>query len=257
MGGTVPTGVALTSDASPHDVHTPVTFTAKITASNGKVPTGSVAFKTDSSQGVATLNAGTASWTTSLASGSHLVYGIYQGTEVYDASSTYIFQIMSSTTAPTISPVAKTYNKAITVTIAGPSGSTVYYTTNGSTPTTSSAVYTAPFVVSKSATIKALATAPGRANSPVTTVTYVIELPASTPAFSPAAGTYSSARIVSIVDSTAGATIYYTLNGTTPTTASTVYSGPITVSASATVKAIAVKTGYLNSAVGSAAYVIK
>src|ERR1017187_5461970 len=57
----------------------------------------------------------------------------------------------------------------------------------------------------------------------------------ATPTFSPAAGTYASAQTVTIGDATSGATIYYTKNGITPTTSSTAYSGPITVSSSETV----------------------
>ena len=81
-------------------------------------------------------------------------------------------------------------------------------------------------------------------------------LPAATPTFSPAAGTYSSAQTVTISTATPSATIYYTTNGSTPTTSSTVYSGPITVSATETLQAIAVASGYSTSAVGSAAYTI-
>jgi len=79
---------------------------------------------------------------------------------------------------------------------------------------------------------------------------------AATPTFSPAAGTYTSAQSVTINDATSGATIYYTTNGTTPTTSSPVYSGPITVSATETVEAIATASGYTTSAVGSAIYTI-
>jgi hypothetical protein len=81
-------------------------------------------------------------------------------------------------------------------------------------------------------------------------------LPAATPTFSPVAGSYSSAQTVTISDTTPGAAIYYTTNGTAPTTSSTLYSSPITVSATETVEAFATATGYLQSAVGSAAYLI-
>ena len=53
--------------------------------------------------------------------------------------------------------------------------------------------------------------------------------PAATPTFSPAAGSYASAQSVTISTATGGATIYYTLDGSTPTTSSAVYSGAITV----------------------------
>jgi hypothetical protein len=78
----------------------------------------------------------------------------------------------------------------------------------------------------------------------------------ATPTFSPAGGTFTSAQSVTISDSTAGSSIRYTVNGSTPTASSTLYSGPITVSASSTVKAIGIKSGLTNSAVASATYAI-
>jgi hypothetical protein len=81
---------------------------------------------------------------------------------------------------------------------------------------------------------------------------------AATPTFSPAAGSYTAAQSVTISDATSGATIYYTTNGTTPTTASSVFSStsPISVSASETLQAIAIASGHSTSAVGSALYTI-
>jgi len=80
--------------------------------------------------------------------------------------------------------------------------------------------------------------------------------PAATPMFSLNAGTYNGSQTVTIADATQGATIYYTSDGSTPTTASTVYSGAITVSATETLQAIAAATGYTESAAASAQYTI-
>jgi uncharacterized repeat protein (TIGR03803 family) len=78
--------------------------------------------------------------------------------------------------------------------------------------------------------------------------------PAATPTFSVASGSYFSAQTVTISDATTGATIYYTTNGTTPTTSSTRYIGAITVNSPETIEAIAVATGYSASAVATATY---
>ena len=79
--------------------------------------------------------------------------------------------------------------------------------------------------------------------------------PAATPTFSIPPGTYSSAQTVTISDTTAGATIYYTTNGSTPT-ASTQYTGAITVSSTETIEAIATASGYSTSPVATATYTI-
>jgi hypothetical protein len=80
--------------------------------------------------------------------------------------------------------------------------------------------------------------------------------PAAMPTFSVAAGTYTSVQSVAISDSTIGATIYYTMDGTAPTTQSTAYSAPISVSMSETIEAIAVASGFNISAVAKAPYTI-
>ncbi len=166
-------------------------------------------------------------------------------------------QTTPATSAPAFSPVAGTYSTAQTVTItSATSGATIYYTTNGTTPTTSSSVYSGPITVSATETLEAIAVASGYTTSSTSSAAYTIGAALPAPAFSVAAGTYATAQTVTISDSTAGATFYYTTNGTTPTTSSTLYSGPITVSSTETLEAIAVETGYSNSPATSAAYTI-
>ncbi|HTW78720.1 MAG TPA: kelch repeat-containing protein [Terracidiphilus sp.] len=82
---------------------------------------------------------------------------------------------------------------------------------------------------------------------------------APAPTFSVAAGTYTSTQTVAISDAAAGATIYYTTDGSTPTINSNTYTGPLTVSSystTETINAMAVAANYFNSAVASATYVI-
>lgn len=77
----------------------------------------------------------------------------------------------------------------------------------------------------------------------------------STPTFSVAGGSYSSAQTVTISGPT-GATIYYTTNGRQPTSSSNKYSGPISVSSSEVVQAVAIEAGFTDSLVATANYQI-
>ena len=94
-------------------------------------------------------------------------------------------------------------------------------------------------------------------SSAVASAAYTIAPVLPTPTFSPVAGTYTSAQSVTISDSTAGTTIYYTTNGTTPTTSSAVYSGPIAVTSTQLIEAIGVVPGYVTSQVTGAKYTIE
>jgi pimeloyl-ACP methyl ester carboxylesterase len=87
-------------------------------------------------------------------------------------------------------------------------------------------------------------------------LTETITGPTATPVITPASGTYAVSQTVSIADPTAGATIYYTLDGSTPTTASTVYGVPFTIPSTTTVKAMAVAASDTQSAVAAAEYTI-
>ncbi len=160
--------------------------------------------------------------------------------------------------APAISPSGGAYSTAQQVTLTDTlGGATIYYTTDGSTPTTNSTVYTAPFQLSTNSTVQAIASASGYLQSPVASATYTFNTQTPTPQFSPAAGTYTTTQTVTIADGTSGAAIYYTTDGSTPTTSSTKYAGPITVSSSTVINAIATFSGLTNSNVATASYVIQ
>jgi hypothetical protein len=77
---------------------------------------------------------------------------------------------------------------------------------------------------------------------------------AEAPVITPNGGTFASNQSVTLSTATASAQIYYTLDGSTPTPASTLYSGPVTISTDTTVKAIASAAGYIQSPISSAIF---
>ena len=353
------TTTSITTSVNPATLGQTVTFsvTVRPTSGNG-IPSGAVTLLIDGvSQGALQLNgAGSVQYSiSSLQVGSHTIAASYGGSSSFSTSGGSLTEVVEAfATAPTFSPGSGTYSSVQLVTLADTtSGAVIHYTTDGTTPTASSATYAArPIAVSSSQTIKALAVASGYANSAIAAATYTINLatastsltasinpatvgesvtftakvaypsgsttPTGTvtfridggvravvtvngagqasystaaltvgshsivatysgntiyapstggltetigivtaaPTFSLASGAYASAQTVTIADATPGAAIYYTLNGTAPSTSSTRYTAAIKVSTSETIKAIAAASGYTNSAVTSASYII-
>jgi hypothetical protein len=152
--------------------------------------------------------------------------------------------------APTMSPNPYTYTTPQTVTLSDASpGATIYYTTDGSTPTTSSKQYTGPITVSTTTTLQAIAA--GNGYTAGSSAFGIYKIVAMAPTMSPNPYTYATPQTVTLSDATPGVTIYYTTDGSTPTTSSKQYTGPITVSTTTTLQAIAAGNGY---AAGSSAF---
>jgi hypothetical protein len=177
----------------------------------------------------------------------------------------------SQAAAPSCSPTSGSSSSSIAVTCSNSNSATTImcYTEDGTTPATNgigtgcktgTALSGASGDITLSSTTEILNIVAGTNTQSDSAVSssgpYTILTVLPTPTFSPDTGTYTSAQTVTISDATAGTTIYYTTNGTTPTTSSSVYSGAITVSASETLEAIAVETGYTNSTVGTGTYAI-
>jgi hypothetical protein len=173
------------------------------------------------------------------------------------ATATAVYTITGTVATPAFSPPGGTYTSAQTVSIAcATAGAQIRYTTNGTEPTATSTLYSAPISVNATTTLKAKAFLTSWNPSPTATAAYVITGTVATPAFSPEGGTYTSAQTVTIACATPGAQIRYTTNGSEPTATSTLYSAPIPVNATTTLKAKAFLTSWNPSLTATAAYII-
>ena len=136
----------------------------------------------------------------------------------------------------------------------------MHFTTDGTTPSAASSTYSSPISISKTIKLQAMAECPGGSPSQVTSATYTISetaaSTANTPSFSKETGNYTAPFSVTISDASPCATVYYSMDGSAPTAASAVYTSPISISNTATLKAMAECPGGSPSSVASATYTI-
>jgi Chitobiase/beta-hexosaminidase C-terminal domain/Legume lectin domain len=160
--------------------------------------------------------------------------------------------------APVISPNGGTFGSSQNVQLSTTTASaSIYYTLDGSTPTPSSTLYTAPITIDTDTTLKAFASAPGYIQSGISSATFTFSDQTPPIVASPPGGTYIKAQSVTLTDTDTNAKIYYTTDGSTPTSASNLYTGPIQVAVSETIKAIAIDPALRNSNIDIEAYVIQ
>lgn len=262
-----PTTTSLTISAQSSAVNQPVTFTATVagTIQTTPAPTGSVTLTNTAVTpnvvlGTIQLSNGTGSFTTSqLAVGSYTVTATYSADSEYAASTSNPSSLTianSGPAAPVFSPAPGFYTlpQLITITDTTP-GAIIYYVLNEKAPVK----YTQPFALTGSDTIQAVAIVPasgGYTESPVVLAAYdTTNPPPATPMISPAGGTFTGPQPVTITDTTAGVTLYYSVNGGSPQK----YSVPVNVGVNETIQAVAIGsfgTSYSESAVATASFII-
>lgn len=174
-------------------------------------------------------------------------------------SATYTFQKASP---PVVTPKSGTIATTQTINLTDTTtGAAIYYTTDGTVPSPGQGTtkkFSSPFTLSSSGPLKAIAIAAGYLNSALTTTSFTLQR-ATNPTFSPTGGMISSTQPITLTDTTTGAAIYYTTDGSVPSPGmgtTKEYGSPFALSASATVKALAVAPGYINSAIAQANYTV-
>ena len=166
-----------------------------------------------------------------------------------DGSFTVLFHVGSSSSGPSEpivpdpgkpetvdNPVITIANNIVTLT-CNTENAVIHYTLDGTDPDVSSTVYISPFTLSDTTTIKAIAIKNDKTSA---IVTKVYEAPEQTIVTEPEIIITENGE-VTLVNSTDGATIYYTTDGTNPSTSSQVYSEAFVIASGTTIKAIAVK----------------
>lgn len=168
------------------------------------------------------------------------------------ASSSYAFNVGTLYFAP----FGGTYTTPQTVSILPVSSGTVtHYTLDGTEPTELSPIYTEPILIDGTTTLKAKGFIQGWNACPTVTANYVYNV--TQPTFSVATGTYYNEFNVTIATPTTGANIRYTTNGTEPTESSILYTEPVNISGSKTLKAKAFKANWNASGTALADYTLK
>jgi len=146
----------------------------------------------------------------------------------------------------------------VSYSVAGlPSGATASFSSASCSPTCSSTLVINTTGSTSAGTSAITASATGGGVTRTTSFNLTVNLPTvATPTITPNGGSFTGSVSVTLQTVTSGASIYYTIDGSTPTQSSLSYTGPITLTSSATVKAIAIKSGFNPSAQASANFTV-
>ena len=150
-------------------------------------------------------------------------------------------------TAPVIS--GKSENGKITITITAQKGADIYYSTKSSSLNQESTRYTGPITVTPPCTIWAAAAYNMNGSRSETVSQTFTKLSSSPPSIS-----ISDDGTMTLTNKTAGTDMFYTLDGTSPDTGSSLYTAPVSIAPGTVVSACAGGTDYYTSAVSKAVY---
>lgn len=184
---------------------------------------------------------------------------------MYDAS------VSGKAAKPAISPAGGTYATALTVEIAcATPGTRILYTLNGDSPDARGTSvheifeYAGPLPLARSLTLNAIARMDGMTTSEIAVAEYVFNLESTqetkvtAPVITLPSNTYGASQTAEILCATVGATIRYTLDGTQPNSDfGLVYSAPIALATTCTLKAVAFKENWIDSDLVSASYTFR
>lgn len=182
----------------------------------------------------------------------HMIDAVYAGDSAYRPSTSSKTSLDVQVAVPVFNPASGTYTtlRTVTITDATP-GAVIYYSAQGNVQTKTWTRYTAPFTLGAEGytSFQAYASERGYLQSTTASASYDMNFPpAPAPVITPNAGSYAGPQLVTITDAARGVPIYYTTDGSPPTTASKNYTGSFKVSASTIVAAMAAGNGYDNSA---------
>lgn len=177
--------------------------------------------------------------------------------ESFISSATYTINLPAVAT-PSFSLESGTYTTHQTASIScSTSGASIHYTTDGADPTESSNLYSSPIRILGTTTLKAKAFKANHNPSSIATALYTMNLPTvANPSISLPSGTYTQSQTTGISCSTSGASIRYTTSGADPTESSLLYTSPITIPITTTLKVKAFKANFNPSAIVTATYTI-
>lgn len=156
-------------------------------------------------------------------------------------------------------PSGEKLRKGTEITLTSDESAVIYYTLDGKEPTKQSILYTEPIVIETATIIKAFAVKEGLSDSAVITLEYTVfenadVEQAAEPKADIKSGTVKKGTKITLTSDTPGAQIYYTLDDTAPTEDSTLYTEPIEINISTTIKAFAVKQDYMSSTIATFEY---